>query len=245
MKFSKRHFQFSLLLFLLLSGKAFSQHADSVLYKQAADNLIALYKMQTGSAQHLYNGTEYAFLGHNINGTPYFESSEAQMGSVFYDGYLYENIPMYYDMISHVLVIKDYSNNYPVMLVQSKIKYFVLAGHRFINTGGENISAAGTASQFYDELYHGNILLLAKREKQLLLSSNAESNDSKYQQYNYYYVYKNETLYGISNERTLVTVLKDKKELVKKYIRANRLNFKKDFETAAENTIRYYDQLRN
>jgi hypothetical protein len=49
----------------------------------------------------------------------------------------------------------------------------------------------------------------------------------------------------MQDKNSLLDVLKDQKDVLKKYIRANKLNFKKNTETSLLLTTIYYSQLKH
>ena len=59
----------------------------------------------------------------------------------------------------------------------------------------------------------------------------------------HYLIQKNETLYPAESENSILLLLKDKNDELKKYIRVNKIKFKKQFELSAIKVINYYNQL--
>jgi len=82
-----------------------------------------------------------------------------------------------------------------------------------------------------------------KRVKKL--SSGTGSEEAKYIQYNNYFVRFKNVYYPIDGKSSLLEVLKDENEALRKYIRANKLNFKKDPESALVLSATYYSQLKH
>jgi len=229
---------------LALPPRAFPQDhpADSVFLQQAVANLSQAYKKETAENLRLYNGTEYLRQGHGVKGFPFFQSADKLMGDVFYDGTLYRDVPMQYDLEEDNLVISDYSGNVFIRLVKEKVRYFIMDGHRFVLLpAAEGLSQPG----FYEELYAGKIHAYVKRQKKMALSVNASDNDAAYLPVAGYFIEKQGIFYGISSERSALSVLNDKKELLKKYIRSNKLNFKKHPEIFIARLSDYYTQLKN
>ncbi len=228
---------------ILFNHVTAQQLNDTAFYKQSISNILALYKSEISENLHLYNGTEYAAEGHGAKGFPYFESDSLLTGNIYYDGQLYQNINMHYDLVTDEVIINDYTQNFPIMLVSEKINYFSVLNHLFINIITDNNEASFMKTGFYDEILSGKISLLAKREKQLQLSANAADNDAKYSQYNYYFIEINNTLKPIEGEHSILDLLIDKRDQLKKYIRSNKINFKKDLENSLIKTVKYYNQL--
>ena len=66
----------------------------------------------------------------------------------------------------------------------------------------------------------------AKREKRLVVGSGSE--ETKYIQHDSYFIRLNNAYYEVGGKSDLLDVLKDQKDVLKKYIRTNKLNFKKN-----------------
>ncbi|MES1221553.1 MAG: hypothetical protein ABUT20_38995, partial [Bacteroidota bacterium] len=93
-------------------------------------------------------------------------------------------------------------------------------------------------------LVDGKISVYARREKQLKVSSSADE-DAKYLEYNFYFIRKNDRFYKVDDKSSLLNLLIDKKDQLKKFIKANKLNFRKRLEEAIVKTTNYYIQLIN
>ena len=55
----------------------------------------------------------------------------------------------------------------------------------------------------------------------------------------------NDVYYSVDGKNALLDVLKDKKDDLKKYIRTNKLNFKKNLESSLVLVTIYYSQLKH
>ena len=178
-------------------------------------------------------------LGLFLNGFPFFQWSGAQEGAVFYDGNWYEQVPMQYDLQEDNLVINDYTGNNSIRLIKNKVRYFIIAGHRFVLLAeGEGLPAPG----FYEQLYSGPVNAWVRRQKVTTQVLNAAGNDLRYTQYNSWFIEKQSVFYAVENEHAVLAVLADKKEALKKYIRSAGLRFKKDPEGFLAKVIDYYTQ---
>jgi hypothetical protein len=233
-----------LLLTSALTSAAQELPEDSTLYAKTQDSVIARYKNEMKGDLRLYNGTEYFYSGHNTIGFPYFKSPDILQGSVYYDGNLYSRVPMYYDLVNDELIILNYTKNFPIKLVTDKVTYFVIDGCKFLNAGKTNLPLPASAG-FYEELYRNKTSVFAKKEKKLKQSAKAEDNTASYVQYNTYYIYSNNKMYQVTNERSVLKVFQKRKSELKKYIYANNIDFKKDFEEAIIKTAEQFDQIGN
>jgi hypothetical protein len=215
---------------------------DSSLYSQTLQYTINFYRITLKENLRLYYGNEYISIANGVKGTPFFKYDKLQPGSVFYNGILYDEVPLLYDVYQDAVVINDYTNSFPIKLVSEKISYFKLADHSFIRLSSEN-TAASLGTGFYEVLYNNNeIMILAKRVKKLFAGSRAEESQ-QFVQKDQLYIKKNNTYYSINNRKNLMAIFPDKKDDVKKYWKESNFNFKKDLESAVVKTTEYYMQL--
>ncbi len=229
-------------LVLLPRSGAQALPPDTAFSRQAMAAAEQLYKKEIAENLHLYNGTEYLPRGHGVKGFPFFQWPGLVSGSVFYDGNLYTAVGMQYDLEEDNLIINDYSGNYFIRLLKDKVGYFIISGHRFVHLlSGEGLPASG----FYESLYNGKINAYARRQKKMALSVNASDNDASYLTVNAWFIEKGDKFFPVSGEHSMLAVLNDKKDLLKKYIRSTKLVFKKDPETFIARVSAYYTQLNN
>jgi hypothetical protein len=227
---------------LTLPLRALSQNtpADSAFLQQAIANISMAYKKETAENLHLYNGSEYLRQGHGVKGFPFFQSAGMLKGDVFYDGSLYHDVSMQYDLEEDNLVISDYSGNVFIRLVKEKVQYFIIDGHRFVHLGaGAGLPADG----FYESLYNGKLNAYARRQKKTIQALNPA--DEGYRLYNTWLVEKQGAFFTVAGEGSVLEILSDKKDLLKKYIRSDKLKFKKTPEIFLARVAGYYDQLNN
>ena len=231
---------------LIIASKSIAQEPTDhlKLYEQTQENIISVYKDKMGVNLGLYNGSEYQYSGHNVKGFPYFKSADTLQGSVFYDGNLYDNVPMYYDLVNDELVILNYSKDFPIKLVTDKITYFIIDKCKFLKAGKSDLTLPGS-SGFYEELYNNKTGIFAKKEKILRLSAKAEDNTASYVEYRRYFIYADNKMHEVSNEKSVLKVFQKRKSDLKKFIHVNNLDFKKNFEEAIVKTAQQFDQIGN
>jgi hypothetical protein len=101
---------------LLLSTKVFPQTGlhDSSTAGSALQSAVSLYYHVTGENIHLNKGTEYPGYDVNLIGNPYFDTTAMLPGWIYYDGTLYSNVPMLFDVYEDVIVINRYEKNYKI-----------------------------------------------------------------------------------------------------------------------------------
>jgi hypothetical protein len=184
----------------------------------------------------LYTGSLYVRDYYRVKGHPFFETDSLERGDVFYNGVLYKNVALLYDL-SHDNLVTKYAEDANLVLVREKVAYFKLRGHLFV--AGSNAVDRG----FYDVLYTGKIELLAQRKKELVPWSKSMEFDATFSQMNNYFIYKDSSYYKINSKQELLDALNDKKTALKDFISKNKPDFRKNFEKALLGIVVYYDQI--
>ena len=163
--------------------------------------------------------------------------------TIRFEGMTFEQIPTLYDIVRDQVIILDYHKFFKINLPADKIQEFELPGHTFIRLLHD--SSNGIKTGFYEQLYLGKVMLVAKREKKISQQySNMEINNVVYS-YNFYYIRKGNVFYPVSSKKSLLKVLRPKQKEVQQYLKKNKIKFKKAPEKALLMAVEYYDQLMN
>lgn len=217
---------------------------DSTFYDLAIQKVISLYNKTLEENTHLYNGMEYIEDHPGVIGSPFWKAIMPQMGSIYYDGVLYSNIPLAYDIVKEEVVIRN-KQQLSVKLVPEKIDYFILFNQLFIHIANDSISNPGFQPGLYNVILdNASITVLAKRKKtplRVLLPTD----HYEFREVDTYFIKRNEKYYFVDNKSSLLNALQDKKDEIKKFIQKNKFNFKKDFENSIIKTADYYTLLIN
>lgn len=211
-----------IVLFLLQDRLAAQESPSSqLLSKASADHLQFL---RDNAA--IYNGAEYVGYGQQINGHPFFGDDNLKRGDLLYLGVWYKNIPLYYDMVSDVILIQSFDGNHYLRLGSSKVSAFTYGSDQFVKIPGE---AVGKLQRSFIQLLHaGKVAVYAQKKKVLVTSSSSEKSTSSFQQFNDYFI-----LYGgkwteINKSSDLVSLFRDYKEPLKRWLSAQPYRYKKN-----------------
>ena len=242
-------FVISMLLWIILPISANAQIAptDSIYQKTAVQNLEVYFNKTIIGQSRFFNGPFYQFYLPQIRGSAYFQDTqEFTNGSVMYDGFLYENVPLLYDLYRDILVSKLYDGNSKFSLVSEKVTGFKIHSHKFIYLSNENeaeqsIKLAG----FYDLLYDGSIKVLSKRSKIMQEVNEAPYVRKFFVSKNSYFLEKNKVIYQFGKEASFLNLFKDEKADMKKFLKKNNIKFKENPEQAMVLLAKYYDSLPN
>jgi len=149
---------------------------------------------------------------------------------------------LFYNLVTDEIVIPNYLHNALLVLPFGKVDSFTVGNHVFVALTKKQTSGL-TTDGFYEQLFTGEPGLYARREKRLVVGTG--SDESKYIQYNTYYLRKDGFFYVVDGKKSFLDLLKDQNDLLKKFIRANKLKFKKDLESALVLTTKYYSGLKH
>jgi len=209
--------------------------------------VIANYNTAIDQQSHLYNGPEYEFYDPIIKGNAYvFDIKTFSPGNVNYNGILYNNVPMMYDINKDVIVILLYNHFTKISLLSTRVSEFWLLDHHFVHINSDSTGRAALTTGFYDQLYAGhNTQILVRREKSIQTTTGSSTVESFFHETKGYYVKKGANYLSFSSKGALLDIFKDKKKELRQYIKTNNIDFRENFELAITNVASYYDQLTN
>ena len=211
---------------------------DSVVYQTALNQTLSYNNSRALRTSGLYTGSLYARDYYNVKGNPFFETDSFQKGDVYYNGVLYKNADLLYDL-SHDNVITKYSDDANLVLVSEKIAYFHIGDHLFVR-GNESFPAG---SGFYELLYDGTTQVFAKRTKKMVPWSKTMEFSAAFSQANVYYLLKDTAYFAANSKSEMLEAFKGKRAEIKEFISKNKLDFRKHLEDALVKIARYYDEI--
>jgi len=234
----------NLVFYLLLLLFNYSDLRAQNLWDSSYARAVNVYDNTIGINSHLFNGSEYADYDHRTTGTPFFKQNSFSEGSIVYDDIQYTQIQMIYDIVRDEIAIKK-EGYLPLLLVKQKIAAFDLAGHHFIKITTDSLTTGLKISGFYDVLYNGNTKLFAKRNKEIEEEIKFQERESAFIEKDEYYILNDGVFYTVNDKRSVLNALKDRKADVAKYLKQQKIKFKKNTENAMMKTIVYYNGLNN
>jgi len=244
LKIMPKRFFFILLAYTFLQNVAGQMVISDSDIQKVTSNTIDVYYHALGDQSPLYNGSEYIEYASTLQeGHPFFESSFFAKGSIRFDGMEFQDVPMLYDIIKDQVIIQHFGKVYKINLPAEKIERFTLTGHNFIRIIQDSSHQLKTG--FYDRLYNGKIMVLAKREKKIREERANFQISNVVDQKSYYYIKKDGIYYSLKNMRSLLGILKSKKKEIQQYFNKNKVKYKNNPEQAMSIAAEYYDRLTN
>lgn len=206
--------------------------SDTTSVLGAVNHARKLYTQRLGDNSLLHNGVEHKHYRDEIESEAYLDQ-EWINGSVFYDGQLFENVPLMYDMIAQ-RAVTYFNGQVDIDLVTDKVEWFTIDGRKFENFG----------TSFYELLDSGTAKLYARRRKKIDQKVGEKQITYSVSGTVHFFLYKGGEYIPVNRKRALVAALDDKKKELKQFKRENKLRFdKENKETSIRKYVAHYNQL--
>jgi hypothetical protein len=217
--------------------------ADSSFFSKTVSSARSQYMKSMGSSSYLYNGVAYERYWNGMVGHPFFINEEFRQGNLYYNGVLYEDVPLMYDLSRDQLITKNFSKELNVKLLSEKIDGFTIGKNNFIRIVADS-SVSSIPTGFYEKLYSGTVLVLGKYEKKVEHSLRAEDKITTLTQHDHYFIEKDGKYHLITGESDLLSLFKDQRGELRKFLNRREINFKKNPAGAIVQAVVYYEQLK-
>ncbi|HEY9489229.1 MAG TPA: hypothetical protein VIQ51_12885 [Chryseosolibacter sp.] len=230
---------------LVVSFSAFPQVPhDTAFVVTARKNTIQLHEAALGAQAKLYNGSKYLAPTHTLEEHPYFSSEDWITGSVFYDGELFENVPLMYDLFNNSLITEHIPSGHAIQLVPEKLQYFTLVNHYFERIENESVANSLPHTGFYQILYGGETKVLARRQKAIFEKINETTIERSFEDKDRYFIFRNGIYFSVRSKASVLKLLQDKKQDLKKFIKQKHISFSQNRELLLKSLAEYYDTLK-
>lgn len=229
-------------LALLLSVPAIAQTTDtSALYSQF-DNSIGKRNLGLNNGTVHLNMLKSADKSHR-----YFKTDGYTTGSVTYDGQLYTNVSLKYDLLKGILIAKvdGKNNNTGINLISDKIASFSFYGKEFVNIEQERQSGTTISpsfSGFYEKDRIGKLTLFTQHRKEGIEVLQLDGVFYKFSDRQDFAVKFNGRLHQLNSQRDLIDLFPSAEESIRLFYSNNSQSEKNDTKTFYTNLLRQIDQ---
>jgi len=197
-----------------------------------------------GEQSPLYNGREYVEYSGTIQvGHPFYHTTEFTKGSIIYEGMLFNDAMILYDIVKDKVIIRHFNQIFRIDLPVEKIQEFHLLNHHFIRLYPD--SAGVIEEGFYDRMYEGKIKLFIKRKKLLVEERSGTDLLKVAEQKDLFYIQKQGIYHAVKTLKGLLNVFSSRSDAIRQHLRKNGIKFRKAPETAVLTAVQYYDRLSN
>ncbi len=234
---------FILFVFAITNLQAQNLQPDSLLYSRAATQAIDYFNAVVANGSEIYNGAVYEFYPPANKGSFYFQDKNYCIpGLVRYNGNWYKNFPILYDIYNDIIV--STLNNKLFILNTGKVSDVYLLNHHFTHINGQ--SQDDLAPGFYDEVYNGRSQVLIKRIKFITDHVvGSQVSETFYEDKSNAYIKKGNKYYLVDSRGSFLDTFKDKKKDLNRYMKDNKIDYKKNKEDAVAKLAAYYDSINN
>ncbi len=242
---------FLFFIFIAIGNNCTSQdYEDSLSDKSGIENAINLYHRFLSPEPGLYNGPEYAYNQYYpfiINeGDPFFLSKIFNDGSVYYDGVLYKNVSLNFDIIKNEILINDPAHTHIIKLNTERIEWFTILDHTFVRLSADSSNNVLNKNRFYEILYKSNTSLYKSEVKTIKENTASALGLNRYvQESDDYFIKKDNQFFKVKNKKTALLALKDRKKDILQFMHRNKLKIKKDKDNDLRKIVAYYDEIKN
>jgi len=213
---------------------------DSITAESALRSTIKLYDQAMGENSRLYNGNEFIdpFERQLLNGHAYFITDDWQDGFIYYDGQLYENISLKYDIFRSKVIVEHPRSHQAIELISEKINYFGLKDHLFVRLQSPTVG-------FYAQIYGGEVKIYILHYKITQDNLTTKTKTTDFLSKRKIYIFKDSVYYLVTTKGSALAVFKEQKNELKKMLNQENISFKKNKEYALSRMGEYVDQLNH
>ncbi|MEI8075394.1 MAG: hypothetical protein WCH78_11650 [Bacteroidota bacterium] len=230
-------------IFQTNSAHAQVSQKDSSFLKSSINHALTFYDQNIGEQSGKYNGSQnIGYPQGVIDKNPYFISPNFTKGYIVYDQVLYDNVNLVFDESADLVVLQDSSHK--IELITEKLEAFGIGDNHFRYLIKKDESTNDLLKTGYYQILVDNKISLFKKETKKI-SEKIVSNELSYTigTSQYYYLKKEGRFYEIQNKKGFFHLLKDKEKELKKYIKTQHFNYRKDKNYTLSNAVEYYNLI--
>lgn len=230
-----------LYLIILIS---FYNHSFSQNVFNKKDHYIWFDDIIGSNNTNLQNGIKFIEEFKTIKGNnQYFISKEFKSGNLTYNGQLYYDVLIKYDVFSDNLIIRlvDNNNYFAIQLIKELIADFEINNHVFLNSNTLKISDNFSVDKgFYEVLFKdAHITLLKKHKKRGQDLKNDKFAYTAFKSTPLFFIYYNEELCKIISKKDMLKLFPSKKKFINNYYNKNRVLMKYDYDLFLTRLVSY------
>lgn len=229
-----------LLLSVLLSIFFCSGFCQPIQNVKSEDEINTLYNKKLQASSNLYSGPQYIEQNYPQSGSPFFSSDSLRNGWISYDGHLYTDVLLQWDVFQNYVITLSLKENSKLILRNDLIDSFYFSGHLVKTMKADkelNLLQAG----FYEFLYNGKTAVIAIRKKTNMGIIQGGSMVYDFTSKNKIYVKKEGIYFLISNKKDILKLFPKDKSAIKRLVRKAALNWRKNLDQSASIAAQYHD----
>ena len=205
------------------------------------------YTESFGGHPQLYNGPEYVDYArryHARTNHQFFLTPEMQPGSVHYNGQLFGNVRLTYDVVRDQVVLAQPTSPLTLSLINENVRGFAINDRRFVRLRADSTAGGVIRTGYYEVLADGRAQLLARRAKRQQEQIVQGFVDVEFIPTDRLYLQKDGVYYAAGRKAAVLRLLADHGKEVQQYVQERHLSFKKArFEVSMAQLVSYYNGL--
>ena len=201
--------------------------------------------MDVASAQAaIFSGNRQKPLTQMLLNHQYFKNQDFVNGRLSYNGVVYPDVSLRWDLYRDELIIFS-PTNYNIVLTSNNIDFAEIHGYHIFYLHPDSVAGYPPAGN-YIRLYSGDdYLLLEKLTHNLYRDKNVQRGRFAYyfDLTTHFYLQKNGTYYKISNRRSLLKTLSTHRKELRRFINARNMRYKDDAEKMVLEVVKEHEKL--
>ncbi len=194
------------------------------------------------SIEDLVNGWLYQYLSVQ-NGHPYFEDQNWYKSTVTTKYESFDNVNVKYDIYQDALIIPVYKRDmtYAIILNPRAVISFTLDSRKFVNLNDLIPDCTGYYPGYFEMVYDGRLKFVIKWQK--MIKDENEMSGGKFHIEKKYYLIRDNHLYHIKHNSSLVKLFPAHRQAIRKFVREKQIYFGRSGDVLLKDLVRYIDQF--
>ncbi|MFZ5972886.1 MAG: hypothetical protein ACOYXA_14970 [Bacteroidota bacterium] len=189
--------------------------ADTLFLQAALSRTESDYQNTFARQSRLFNGSEYHEYYGRDDEHPYFREDWAE-GSVYYDGNLYHQVNLLFDMSSGQLITENGYHN-AIQLVDEKVSWFRIGNHTFRALRNEKIPKG-----FYLVAYDSTTKVYMLQTKALQQRNTYSGIEVRFEEKTSIYLLKDGNFWPVKSKKSVLNALADQRPYLKKAMKGRK-----------------------
>ncbi len=242
-----KYFRNKLLWFVLalFPFSIISAQDQNINFTKSLNEIIDFTEFVYGTDDILVNGQPYAFKIKDVKGHPFYCDENWSKETLVVKGKVFNDVELNYDVEADKLILNTkYNENLfiKIELSYEVIDSFNIQGHHFINSK-QLIDNTGEA-EYFEQIYNGNFYLLIKHKKILNPAYYDTPPFGRYSDMqSVYHIYKDGKMKRLLSKRSFLEYFKENKKEIIKFMRKNKIKYKKASREQLQVLMKYCDDL--
>lgn len=216
------------------------QAQDSVALETKAAR--SFYASVISKNTNLFSGREYEPPPMRLNeGHPYFLNPSWIKGSVTYNGKIFNDVSLKYDLVSDELVLMHFNGYFMISLNKETVDDFILEAHHFRRFGDNKKLTGNLEEGYYEVLYNGNSLLLKKHMKEINTVGQGNNQGFEVSGKTSLYLIRNGNVAAVKTKKSFMRQLPSGESL-NRYVKTLKPWFKKDPQYFMVQVLKFLDK---